>query len=92
MRPINKAGVRGALFFIKNVCDRAYIADRAVAPVTRFADEGFRGEFSSLLQSTAFTPVEVDVTLRGPPSLERSLSASAMVFSDGFPFCSKYLE
>lgn len=62
MRPINKAGVRGALFFIKNVCDRAYIADRAVAPVTRFADEGFRGEFSSLLQSTAFTPVEDEET------------------------------
>ncbi len=57
-RPIRKNGVTGAVCFIKNICDRQYISDRVVAPIVRFCDEGFCGEYESLLQTAAFSPID----------------------------------
>ncbi len=56
IRPADKDGCRVHFFFIKNICDRAYIADRVVAPVVRDMDSDFRGDFATVLQSTAFSP------------------------------------
>lgn len=56
VRPIEKNGVRGAVVFIKNICDRAYISDRVINPTVLYADKSFRGQFSALLQCAAFAP------------------------------------
>lgn len=58
VRPISKEKLAGAVFFVKNICDRAYVSDRVVSPIVRFADGDFGGQFSHLLQSAAFEPCE----------------------------------
>ncbi len=58
VRPINKAGCRVALFFIRNISGREYIADRIVAPLVKSCDSSFCGGFDSLLQSAALTPCQ----------------------------------
>lgn len=91
IRPLDKDAVRGAVFFIKNVCDRAYVSDRVVSPIVRFVKEDFRGEFSHLLQSAAFNLCEdeesaVEALLGGNVlvALETDRLYCAVVGADSF--------
>jgi len=60
-RPMDGEGFTGACFFIKNICDRAYLGERVIAPILKQGNKDFRGEFSSLLQCAAFNvPDTVD--------------------------------
>lgn len=91
VRPLDKEGVKGAVFFIKNLCDRAYVSDRVISPIVRFADGSFRGGFSKLLQSAAFDPCEdaeaaISTLLGGNVlvALETDALYCAAVAADGF--------
>lgn len=91
IRPIEKDGLRGAVCFIKNICDRSYVSDRVVSPIVKFADSGFKGEFSFLLQSAAFDPCKgekeaVDALLGGNVlvALETDGLYTAIVAADSF--------
>ncbi len=53
VRPASRSGCQMAFFFIKNICNRQYIADRTVAPAIREVSAEFRGEFDTLLQSAS---------------------------------------
>ncbi len=55
IRPISGDGFCGGVCFIKNICDRSYVAERLVAPTVRYCSGDFRGEFERLLQSSAFS-------------------------------------
>lgn len=56
VRYVNKENCRCAVFFIRNICGRQYIADRIIAPLVKGCDSSFRGGFDSLLQSAALAP------------------------------------
>lgn len=45
----------GFICFIKNTCDREYISEQVVKPLVRLDPSGFKGDFSCVLQSAAFT-------------------------------------
>lgn len=55
VRYINKEGCSCGIFYIKNICDRRYVADRVVAPMVKNCQSSFRGTFDNLLQSAALT-------------------------------------
>ncbi len=45
--------VKAAVYFIKNICDRKYVAESAVMPLLTRLDKNFKGDFCALLQSSA---------------------------------------
>lgn len=52
-RYIERDGCICAIFYIKNICNRQYVAERVVAPMVRSCGRDFRGEFDGLLQSAS---------------------------------------
>ncbi len=91
VRPIEKEGLHGAVVFIKNICDRAYISDRVINPTVLYADKSFAGRFSALLQCAAFDCCEtldaaVTALLAGSAvvALETDALYCAAVAADSF--------
>lgn len=51
-------GVKTALYFIKNICDRKYVAESAVMPLLTRLNGDFKGDFCALLQSSGVGTVD----------------------------------
>ncbi len=56
-RSIGQGTVGGEIYFIKNVCDRKYVAESTVMPLLTRLDDTFCGDFCALLQSSAVSDV-----------------------------------
>lgn len=91
LRPMDKPPLRGAVCFIKNICDRDYVAERVVAPLGKYLGTDFCGDFTTVLQSASFAPCEdgeqaVSALLGGNALvvLETDRLYCAVVYADHF--------
>lgn len=92
-RYVDKADCRCRVFFIKNICDRQYLADRVITPLVKGCGGDFRGNFGALLQSASQSlcqtlPDVVAALLNGNAvvAVETDRLYAAVVAADDFAY------